>query len=76
MREDNRNLLLAIVLSVAVLLGWNVFFAPPPAPPRTDAAQTVPNQPGTPCRRGLLPRARRAGLPCPFLEPFRQQPLR
>jgi YidC/Oxa1 family membrane protein insertase len=46
MRDDNRNLLLAIVLSVAVLLGWNVFFAPPPAPPRTDT-QATQNQPGS-----------------------------
>ncbi|HEV2605478.1 MAG TPA: membrane protein insertase YidC [Microvirga sp.] len=62
MREDNRNLLLAIVLSVAVLLGWNVFFAPPPAPPRTDAAQTVPNQPGTAVPTGA-PSPSQAGGP-------------
>ncbi|HEX2554602.1 MAG TPA: membrane protein insertase YidC [Microvirga sp.] len=42
MREDNRNLLLAIVLSVAVLLGWNVFFAPP-TPPRTPATTAQPS---------------------------------
>jgi YidC/Oxa1 family membrane protein insertase len=42
MRDDNRNLLLAIVLSVAVLLGWNVFFAPP-TPPRTPATTAQPS---------------------------------
>jgi YidC/Oxa1 family membrane protein insertase len=42
MREDNRNLLIAIVLSVAVLLGWNVFFAPP-TPQRTPATTAQPS---------------------------------
>ncbi|MCB5173985.1 MULTISPECIES: membrane protein insertase YidC [Microvirga] len=31
MREDNRNLIVAIVLSVAVLIGWQYFFAAPEA---------------------------------------------
>ena len=30
--EDSRNLILAIVLSAIVLIGWNYFFAPPPRP--------------------------------------------
>ena len=38
MREDNKNLLLAIVLSVAVLLGWQYFLAP--KPPARDGAAT------------------------------------
>ncbi len=42
MREENKNLLLAIVLSVAVLIGWQYFFAPPPKPPQPQppTAQT------------------------------------
>jgi YidC/Oxa1 family membrane protein insertase len=35
---DNKNLILAIVLSVLVVLGWSVFFAPPPPPPVDPAA--------------------------------------
>ena len=30
--EENRNLILAIVLSAIVLIGWNFFFAPKPRP--------------------------------------------
>jgi YidC/Oxa1 family membrane protein insertase len=39
MREDNKNLLLAIVMSVVVLLGWQHFFAPPQ---RTQVPQSGP----------------------------------
>lgn len=49
--EDSRNLILAIVLSVLVLIGWNYFYAPqlqkdhvaatPPAQTQTQA-QTAP----------------------------------
>ena len=38
MREDNKNLLLAIILSAAVLMGWNLFVAPP-QPARAPQAQ-------------------------------------
>ena len=32
MDENNRNFLLALVLSVLVLFGWQAFFAPKPLP--------------------------------------------
>lgn len=45
---DNKNVILAVVLSLAVLLGWNFIFPPQPAPnktaeqsqPATDASKT------------------------------------
>ena len=58
MREDNKNLLLAIVLSVAVLLGWNFFFAAP----QTDAAAAA--QPATAQPSGRA-RRRPTGAPSP-----------
>ena len=39
MREDNKNLLLAIVMSVVVLLGWQYYFTPPQ---RTQVPQAGP----------------------------------
>ncbi|MDH3582219.1 MAG: membrane protein insertase YidC, partial [Hyphomicrobiales bacterium] len=49
MDENNRNFLLAIVLSIGVLLGWNYFFGVP----QTEQLQKPPEQsqqaaPGTP----------------------------
>jgi YidC/Oxa1 family membrane protein insertase len=60
MREDNRNLLLAIVLSVAVLLGWNYFYGVPQADKQRQAAlnaqqqvnPAAPNQPPSPSQAG------------------------
>jgi len=61
MREENRNLIVAIVLSVAVLIGWQYFFAAPQAERQRQAAQqqqstqvnpTAPNQPPTPSQAG------------------------
>ncbi len=47
MREDNKNLLLAIALSIVVLIGWNYFYGVPMVerqrPPATTA-QTAPGQ--------------------------------
>ena len=45
--EESRNLILAIVLSVIVLIGWNYFFAPetaagPPVAADADAPTTSP----------------------------------
>jgi YidC/Oxa1 family membrane protein insertase len=37
--EDNRNLLLAIVLSVAVMVGWNYFYGAPKIDQQRQAAQ-------------------------------------
>ncbi len=39
MKEDNRNLLLAIVLSVVVLLGWQFFYGVPQMEKQKQAAQ-------------------------------------
>ncbi|NNM73504.1 membrane protein insertase YidC [Enterovirga aerilata] len=46
MREDNKNLLLAIALSVAVLIGWNYFYGVPMVERQKQAAtsQTAPGQ--------------------------------
>jgi YidC/Oxa1 family membrane protein insertase len=62
MRNDNRNMLLAIVLSVAVLLGWQYFFALPEAEKQrqlnqrqTTAQQVTPPAPSpsaTPSQAG------------------------
>ena len=69
MREENRNLLLAIVLSVAVLLGWNYFFAVPQAEKQRQTQQTDPadatvrrqgTQPASPSQ-ARRPRHARAG---------------
>ena len=41
--SENRNTILAIVLSLAILLGWEMFFAPKNAPkPPTPATATTP----------------------------------
>ncbi len=51
MREDNKNLLIAIVLSVVVLLGWNYFFGVPQMERQRQqqtAQQQVPGQPSLP----------------------------
>jgi YidC/Oxa1 family membrane protein insertase len=42
---DQRNLILAIALSVAIILGWQALFAPPPAPPGTQTQQQPQQQP-------------------------------
>ncbi len=53
MKEDNRNLLLAITLSVVVLLGWQFFYGVPQmekqkqAAQQSQQAQTQPAQPGS-----------------------------
>jgi YidC/Oxa1 family membrane protein insertase len=65
MRDDNKNLLLAIVLSVAVLLGWQFFLGAPEAERQRQAAQqtqqqattqapnpNAPNPPATPSQAG------------------------
>jgi YidC/Oxa1 family membrane protein insertase len=60
MREDNRNLIVAIALSLAILLGWQYFFAAPQAERQRQAAQqqstqvnpTAPNPPASPSQAG------------------------
>src|ERR1043165_5011031 len=70
MDENNRNFLLAILLSIGVLFAWQFFFVPKPHPPTGTApteqsqqqqqkAEPGPPQPGT---QGGTPRA---GAPTP-----------
>ncbi|WP_017998227.1 membrane protein insertase YidC [Paracoccus sp. N5] len=40
MQDNNRNLILAMVLSALVMLVWSIFFAPEPAPPAQEPAQS------------------------------------
>lgn len=42
MDENSRNYLMAIVLSIAVLLVWQLYFAPQPKPPVTTEQQVQP----------------------------------
>ena len=42
MDENNRNFILAIVLSIGVLFAWQFFFVPKHPPPVTPAEQTQP----------------------------------
>jgi YidC/Oxa1 family membrane protein insertase len=65
-REDNKNLLLAIVLSAVVLLGWNYFYGVPQMEQQRRAAQqTQPAQPGvvTPTPSGAPGAAAPGGAP-------------
>ncbi len=61
MRDDNKNLILAIALSLAILLGWQYFFAAPEAERQRQAAQqqqstqvnpNAPNTPASPSQAG------------------------
>src|SRR5829696_4136853 len=66
MSDDNRNLLLALILSGLVLFAWQFFYAAPqveqqrraqqaqPAPPQGAQPNTVPGQPPSPSQAGGL----------------------
>ena len=74
MDENNRNFLLALVLSVLVLFGWQAFFAPKPVPlPQQTVEQqiqTAPVQPGAP-QPGVGQPSAPAGVPvAPALAPI------
>src|SRR3954468_5325212 len=56
MREDNKNLLLAIVLSVVVLIGWNYFYGVPQMQQQKQAQQTQPTAPAQ-AAPAAIPRA-------------------
>jgi YidC/Oxa1 family membrane protein insertase len=61
MRDDNKNLLLAIVLSGVVLLGWNYFYGMPQFRQQTQQQTTQPLQPPLPGQ----PSPSQAGGPAP-----------
>jgi YidC/Oxa1 family membrane protein insertase len=46
MDEQNRNMLLAIVLSFLVIFVWTVFFSPPPPDPATESPAEIAAQGG------------------------------
>ena len=48
MDENNRNFILAIVLSIGVLFAWQFLFVPKHPPPVKPAEQTQPVEPGPP----------------------------
>lgn len=45
---DNKNILLAVSLSLLILLGWEMFFAPKPVPKPTAAPEVVSQAPAAP----------------------------
>ena len=48
MDENNRNFILAIVLSIVVLFGWQYFFVPKPKPTAETPVTTQQTEPGPP----------------------------
>ena len=56
MDENNRNFILAIVLSMVVLFGWQYFFVPKPKPgAETPPAGQQQTEPGPPQPGGTTP---------------------
>jgi YidC/Oxa1 family membrane protein insertase len=62
MKEDNRNLLLAIVMSVVVLLGWQFFYGVPQMEKQKQAAQQAQSQ-QAPAASGSAPAPSTPGQP-------------
>ena len=62
MDDNNRNLILAMVLSALVMVGWYAFFAPPPPEP-TDPAVATQTAPGA-----IAPTAPAEQAPAPVEE--------
>jgi len=73
MREDNKNLLVAIVLSVVVLIGWNYFYGVPMVERQKGAAttgQTAATAPGqNPQVPSAAPREGQPSTPSPSTVP-------
>jgi YidC/Oxa1 family membrane protein insertase len=65
MREDNKNLLIAIVLSLVVLIGWNYFYGVPQMERQKQAQQAAQQQ--------ATPQPNQAG-PLPGASPPQGQP--
>jgi YidC/Oxa1 family membrane protein insertase len=65
MREDQKNLFLAMGLSLAVIVGWQYFFMPPPRPATPPATTQQQAQPATPGQASApsAPTAQAPGAP-------------
>jgi len=71
---DQRNVLIAIVLSIAIILGFDYYTrltAPPPPPPSQEVAQPAPT--GTPAAEGPAPAG--ADVPAPPSGPATDLPV-
>ena len=44
MNSDNKNLILAVTVSMLILIGYQLYFTPPPPTPEQIAAQNVVTQ--------------------------------
>ncbi len=65
---DNKNFIIAIVLSIAILVGWQYFFAPTPVPPPEQPVAEAPVNPGgtaTPTAPSQPPATVDGGAPAP-----------
>lgn len=60
---DNRNTILAIALSIAILLGWQTFIAPKIAPPHPEAPAASADAPDAPVTPGAAPTVGDNGAP-------------
>ena len=64
--NDQKNTFLAIALSLAILVGWQIFFAPPPLPPPPETATiTAPVAAIAPTAAGESPVSAPGTLPTP-----------
>ncbi|WP_313136424.1 membrane protein insertase YidC [Paracoccus jeotgali] len=73
MEDNNRNLILAMVLSMLVVLVWFTFFSPDPAPPPTEPAVQSQTQPVAPAEVGAPTDAPAVGT-APAADPASQDP--
>jgi YidC/Oxa1 family membrane protein insertase len=70
MRDDNKNLIMAIALSVAVLIGWNYFFGSPLMERQKQAQQgPTPAPAGTPAVPSASPQQGQPSTPAPSTVP-------
>ena len=58
-KDETRNLILAVVLSMLVIIGWYAIFPPPdPAPPPEQEAADRPHRGASPRGQGQVPAGR------------------
>lgn len=63
--QNNKNLILAMVLSAAVMLVWFIFFPPPEPPVETATTQTGTETVATAPAESTTPQAQREATPVP-----------